>query len=770
MQLVESPRFSGVMHVFTALGRGGAELRTLDVVRRSGLRFGFLSASGRAGTMDETVLREGHFLRRLRVRGPLAIVRAAMMMRRDRVTVLHSHLGVASGEVLVSAWLARVPVRIAHCRSDGVGGRTSVAKSAYLTISRMLVRTFATEIVAVSPSALQGSGLLRGRWRERARVLSNGVDADALRARSLDAKSKTAGSTTDRFVVAHVARAEPDKNRTRAIQVWANLARRQSSTLKLVGAMTDEEFAFAKVIAEDPAVQARSSQIEIIGETSNVAEHLGLSDALLVTSSREGLPGVVLEALACGTPVVGTDLPGILWIQSRTSGVVVRSLDDDNEVWVQSLLTVPTDRQAIFDAFAASPFQLHSAARAHMDLWGLRPEEFPSALRFFSLVKLHRDSLGRYRAHTPLMSNEEWAPFLRHFESIEVFTRVTSVRADDTGYLLDDDRIRIYEIPFYDGWREYLRRLPEIRRFLRESVLSDRYAYGLWAPSQIAPYLTKRIARNGSPLLVRLIGDPQDVAKAIVRPPLGALIGTIACLSTRATVRRASAVVYVTLNKLQRKYPARTDALILSRTNLKLVPEVFDVKRNSYKDFASGGPVRLIAVGSQQQNYKGHDILIDAVASLRSDGHDLQLTLIGQGAQHDALVARAHASQLDVEFIRHAGTTLDVARMVAQRDIFVMPSRTEGMPKALLEAMAVGTFALGASVGGIEEVLHPEHRFAPGDARALAERLRFFLLHRGEVERGREAQRRVFNDIWEHHSGPDVLDDFLARWTTGEPR
>jgi glycosyltransferase involved in cell wall biosynthesis len=55
-----------------------------------------------------------------------------------------------------------------------------------------------------------------------------------------------------------------------------------------------------------------------------------------------------------------------------------------------------------------------------------------------------------------------------------------------------------------------------------------------------------------------------------------------------------------------------------------------------------------------------------------------------------------------------------------QADIFVMPSRTEGLPRTMIEAMARGLPCIGSAVGGIPELLRPEDMVPAGDASSLA--------------------------------------------------
>lgn len=358
------------MHVFSSLGRGGAERRTVDVADSVPYRFAFLAASGRRGPLDTSIRSAGHLVARhnlMRITGLVQIVR---LIRKERVRVVHSHLGAASGPIVLAAVVAGARTRIVHCRSDSIGGGLSLKKSVFLAISRYVVRLFATDIVGVSPMSLKGSGLVRGRWRQRARVIPNGLPAAALARRAKDARASRS-LRQDRFTVLNIARREQSKNRPRALEVWSQVARQRTSTLVLIGSMTEDELSLATTIGNDPEVVAAGSRIEILGEVDDVPEQLGRADVLLVTSMREGLPGVVLEALACGTAVVATDLPGVRWISSQITGVAILSLDQTDTEWATAVINAPEDSERISLSFSRSEFQLDRAVEQHLKLWGL---------------------------------------------------------------------------------------------------------------------------------------------------------------------------------------------------------------------------------------------------------------------------------------------------------------------------------------------------------------------------------------------------------------
>ncbi len=101
---------------------------------------------------------------------------------------------------------------------------------------------------------------------------------------------------------------------------------------------------------------------------------------------------------------------------------------------------------------------------------------------------------------------------------------------------------------------------------------------------------------------------------------------------------------------------------------------------------------------------KGTDTLLAALASLRAERPDVALVVVGEGPLRADLAARAE--QLGVaSVVRWLGDRTDVDEVLAALDVFVLPSRTEGMSNALLEAMAMGLPVVATAVGGTPEVI-----------------------------------------------------------------
>jgi glycosyltransferase involved in cell wall biosynthesis len=116
---------------------------------------------------------------------------------------------------------------------------------------------------------------------------------------------------------------------------------------------------------------------------------------------------------------------------------------------------------------------------------------------------------------------------------------------------------------------------------------------------------------------------------------------------------------------------------------------------------------------------KGLDVLIAAWPLVRAAHPDARLVLIGEGPERPALEARVARLGLRGA-VALPGSSADPVAALRDADLFVLPSRTEGLPRALVEAMARALPCLGSRVGGIPELLPEEDLVEPDDVPGLA--------------------------------------------------
>lgn len=146
---------------------------------------------------------------------------------------------------------------------------------------------------------------------------------------------------------------------------------------------------------------------------------------------------------------------------------------------------------------------------------------------------------------------------------------------------------------------------------------------------------------------------------------------------------------------------------------------------------------RLILAVGRLDEIKGLAVLVDACAALRRRGRDVACDIVGEGGQRRALEARISALGLrDVVRLRGALPQQEVRTLLYRASVFALPcvvasgGNRDGIPVALLEAMAAGLPVVTTGVSGIPEAVHDGHDgllAAPGDSDGLAGQLERLL-------------------------------------------
>jgi len=167
----------------------------------------------------------------------------------------------------------------------------------------------------------------------------------------------------------------------------------------------------------------------------------------------------------------------------------------------------------------------------------------------------------------------------------------------------------------------------------------------------------------------------------------------------------------------------------------------------------------VVSVGSLYP-VKGHRFLIEALALLGATQPEIHLAIAGRGELADALAEQARALGLDRR-VHLLGLRSDIPMLLAAADLFVLPSLSEGLPLALLEAMFAARPIVATNVGDVQAALGSEAGVVvpPGDPRSLASAIARLLADRATARSmgGRAAVRAA------EEYGLDRMVDRYAR-------
>jgi glycosyltransferase involved in cell wall biosynthesis len=317
-----------------------------------------------------------------------------------------------------------------------------------------------------------------------------------------------------------------------------------------------------------------------------------------------------------------------------------------------------------------------------------------------------------------------WLRYLKVFDRVSVVSRVRDVPSVPADWqLADGDRVSFAAVPNYLGPWQYLLKASQIKQAAKNAI-GDSDAIILRVPSRIANVMKPQLLRNNHPFAVEVVADPYDAfAPGSIDHPLRPLFRWLFSRDLRDDCAKAFAAIYVTKFALQQRYPCPNLSIgvsdvVLPDRSIIAMPRPLEPRLDR--------PVMLVFIGTMSQLYKAPDILIKAVAVCVRAGLDLKLSMLGDGQYRAQLqdLAAAENIQERVSFLGQLASGDAVQSQLDRSDLFVLPSYQEGLPRAMVEAMARALPCIGSNVGGVPELLPPEDLVEPGDVDALAQKIR----------------------------------------------
>lgn len=352
-----------------------------------------------------------------------------------------------------------------------------------------------------------------------------------------------------------------------------------------------------------------------------------------------------------------------------------------------------------------------------------------------------------------------WEGYLEVFDRLTVVARSERVEAIPSGWLrADGPGVTFCCLPAYRGPLGFLRSNKEIRRALGpclaeiNSIVFRGYGIIAWLVDRML-----RERHQSFPTGLEVVGDPRAALRfSSVRSPAAPFARLLFVDLLRRRCRTAQAVAYVTESALQRSYPPGPTTFTTSYSDVTLPPTYYasaDELGHRLARVGGGEPEgtvprhnRLLFVGSLAARYKGLADLLQALRILRDQGFPFLLDVLGEGRERPAMQRLAESLGLRTVTFRGAVPHAEVRAALLRADLMVLPSHTEGLPRAALEAMAVGCPILATEVGGVPEILRQEDLVPPRNPQVLARRIAELLANPAQM---REAvlrnQRRALD-------------------------
>ncbi len=328
---------------------------------------------------------------------------------------------------------------------------------------------------------------------------------------------------------------------------------------------------------------------------------------------------------------------------------------------------------------------------------------------------LIRDKEGRYYSES-VYSYEFLERYLAVFDAVRFIGKTKFVdTAGANCKRVDGPGVEIVPLPWYQGMGQMLKVFPRLIGIYRH--LLDDCDCCILRIAQIESFLTYIFAkRRGKPFAVEVVNDPATFTD------MPNLYRLLSIYMVKKMCKKATAASYVTKDFLQKKYPTGAkyttnySSIELHKENIKCLVE----------PYSGNGPLRIVHVANSiNTDIKGHYCLINAAKRVRDAGYDVKVDFIGDGnkvleykeyIEHNML-------QNDIRFIGRINGRTELLQVLKEYHLMVLPTKMEGLPRTIIEAMAVGMPCISTPIAGVPELLPGECLITPDDDKAFAEKI-----------------------------------------------
>jgi glycosyltransferase involved in cell wall biosynthesis len=311
-----------------------------------------------------------------------------------------------------------------------------------------------------------------------------------------------------------------------------------------------------------------------------------------------------------------------------------------------------------------------------------------------------------------------WSRYLSVFDRVSILARVHDTPTKiDSWKRVDGDRVSFASVPAYVGPWQFVQSYYRVRRAIRRADL-ETSAILLQLPGMVPSMVASRL-RPVRPFGIEVIADPYDAfSRHAASHPLRPFLRWWSTRVLKRQCLEAACSLYVTEHALQNRYPPTPGHFSVSASDADMQDAAYidsiaapadpaSAENTGGADTRRGARFRLIHVGTLEALYKAPDVLVAAFAQAVGQGLDGELAMIGDGRERPRIEGLAQRLGMGerVKFLGQLPGGDEIRRQLDASDLFVLPSRQEGMPRAMIEAMARGLPCIGTRVGGIPELL-----------------------------------------------------------------
>lgn len=327
---------------------------------------------------------------------------------------------------------------------------------------------------------------------------------------------------------------------------------------------------------------------------------------------------------------------------------------------------------------------------------------------------LFYDSEGRYYE----FAYHELYQRYSYFADDITFLMRTKPIEGERKFTLVPSEIRVVDVPNFKSPKLYFKNKKTAQEIVKKEIFAADYVV-LRSQSSIAQLALNYIKEYRKPYIIECVGCSWD--SYWNHGLLGKIVAPYMYLKTRCAIRNAEYVYYVTNEFLQKRYPTNGKTVSCSNVVLDSLDNYTLEKRiKKIQEFNPNKRLILGTAAAIDTRYKGHEHVIEAIPALLKKGYNIEYRLAG-----------GFTGQKKTTFLYDLARNLGVSDRVTfcgslsskqmneyydSLDIYVQPSKQEGLPRAVIEAMSRACPTIGTGIAGIPELLQKDFLFKKGSS------------------------------------------------------
>ncbi|MCM3788887.1 glycosyltransferase [Domibacillus indicus] len=303
------------------------------------------------------------------------------------------------------------------------------------------------------------------------------------------------------------------------------------------------------------------------------------------------------------------------------------------------------------------------------------------------------------------LNNNVFQRYLDWFEDVTVFANERYATKEDEKFINKKNEVTNIKFNLVN-MRKSILNFRNVNKRIKEEVYNHTYII-IRMPSLYGIIAIRYARKFKKKYLVEIVGCPWD---AFWNHSLkGKIIAPFMWLMTKYSVKHAPFTNYVTNEFLQKRYPCNGQTIGCSDVELPFLDQnILERRLVKIKNITSNQPIVIGTTAAVDVSYKNQEHVIKAVSKLNDQGFNFEYHLVGGGdTSYLTSVAKKYKITDKVKFLGPLPHR-EVFDYLDNIDIYIQPSKTEGLPRSLVEAMSRGCPCIGSSAGGIPELINKE--------------------------------------------------------------